>query len=308
MDWTKENIISINDFSRGEIDFVLEKTKVMEGLLKDNLTGHILEGKILGLLFFEPSTRTKLSFETAMKRLGGQIIGFASPEASSSTKGETIADTLRIAAGYADILVMRHPLDGSVRHAAKFIKKPLINAGDGSNQHPTQTLLDLYTIKKEFGDIDGLRIAFVGDLKYGRTVHSLANALEKFKVELKLISPDTLKMPDAIKKSLSSSKIKFKESSNLIFNDCDVIYATRIQKERFPDPLEYEKVKDAFILDMDNTAKLKKRAILMHPLPRVNEIHPDLDKTSYARYFDQARNGVPVRMTLLSLVSKVKFW
>ncbi|MFH1722064.1 MAG: aspartate carbamoyltransferase [Candidatus Altiarchaeota archaeon] len=308
MDWAKKHIISINDFTRAEIDFVLEKSEVMEGLLEDNLTSHLLENKILGLLFFEPSTRTKLSFETAMKRLGGQTIGFDSAEASSSTKGETIADCLRIAAGYADIVVLRHPLDGSARHASEFLDKPLINAGDGSNQHPTQTLLDLYTLKKRFGKIDGLKIAFLGDLKYGRTVHSLANALEKYDVSLKLISPDNLKMPDAQKKSLTSAKIKFKETPKLDFDDCDVIYATRIQKERFPDPLEYEKVKDAFILDKQNTQKIKKDAILLHPLPRVNEISPELDSAPFAHYFIQAKNGIPVRMTILCLVSQVKFW
>lgn len=308
MDWGKRHIISINDFSKADIDFILEKTAVMEGLLADNLASHLLEGKILALLFFEPSTRTKLSFETAMKRLGGQVIGFSSPEATSSTKGETIADTLRIAAGYADILVMRHPLDGSARHAASFIDKPLINAGDGSNQHPTQTLLDLYTIKKEFGDIDGLKLAFVGDLKYGRTVHSLAQALTHYDVELTLISPDNLRMPEGVKKQLKKARIKTKETTKLAFDDCDVIYATRIQKERFPDPLEFEKVKDAYVLGKDTTKNTKKGAILLHPLPRVNEIEAGIDELPLARYFEQARNGVPVRMTVLALVSGVRFW
>ncbi len=308
MKWTKKHIISIKDFSREEIDFVLEKSRIMEKRLNSNKTGSLMKDKILATLFFEPSTRTRMSFEAAIKRLGGSSIGFNLSEITSEVKGETVIDTVRIVEGYADMIVIRHPAEGSSRLASEYVEIPVMNGGDGSNQHPTQTLLDLYTIKKEFEDIDGLDISIVGDLKYGRTVHSLTNALENYDVNLKLISPDELKMPKNLVKELKDNGIEVKETNRLDLAECDVIYATRIQKERFPDLQEYERVKDAYVLNLATIQGIKDNAIIMHPLPRVTEISAEIDKTKYARYFQQARNGLPVRMALLCLVSGVRFW
>ncbi len=307
MKWGKKDIISIRDFSREEIDFVLKKSADMERLIAKGKVSHLLEDKILAVLFFEPSTRTRTSFEAAMKLLGGKTIGFESGATSSEVKGETVFDTVKVVEGYSDMIVMRHPTEGSARLAAEAVEVPFLNGGDGANQHPTQTLLDLYTIRKEFGKIDGLCIAMVGDLKYGRTVHSLSIALKKYDVSFKFISPPSLKMPRGVVRELKEAGKKVKEISKLNLKDCDVIYATRIQKERFPDPQEYEQVKDAYVLDLSITEDLKDKAIIMHPLPRVFEINPDLDATKYARYFEQAQNGVPVRAALLCLVSGVKF-
>lgn len=308
MKWTKKHIISIRDFSREEIDYILEKSALMEKKISQGKTFSLMKNKILGILFFEPSTRTRMSFEAAMKILGGMTMGFDSSLATSEVKGETIADTIRVISSYTDMIVIRHPVEGSARLAADFSKVPIINGGDGSNQHPTQTLLDLYTIKKKFKRIDGLTIAMVGDLKYGRTVHSLTDGLMNYNdISLRLISPPDLRMPDRILRELKERNIKVSETSKLNLKDCDVIYATRIQKERFPDPQEYERVKDAYVLDMRILDDLKEDAIIMHPLPRVSEISPELDSTKFAYYFEQAKNGVPVRATLLCLVSKVKF-
>jgi len=305
--WNKKHIISIRDFSRDEIDFILKKSAVMEKRLLSNKSLNLMKGKLLANLFFEPSTRTRMSFETAMKRLGGKTIGFNIAEISSEVKGETIADTVRVVEGYADIIVIRHPAEGAARLASENVGIPLINGGDGANQHPTQTLLDLYTIQKEFGSIDGLSIAMVGDLKYGRTVHSLANALENYDVNLVLISPQELRMPKRVVDGLRNKGIDVKETSRLKISNVDVIYVTRIQKERFPDPQEFERVKEAYVLDIDIIDRLKDNAIIMHPLPRISEISPEIDNTKYARYFEQARNGVPVRMALLCLVCGVRF-
>lgn len=307
MKWTKKHIISINDFSRDEIDFVLKKSAVMEKKLSDSRTSPLMEGKILANLFFEPSTRTRMSFEAAMKRLGGVTIGFDHPGISSEVKGETIADTVRIVSGYADVIVIRHPVEGSARLASEYSDSPIINGGDGSNQHPTQTLLDLYTIKKEFKEINGLSICIVGDLKYGRTVHSLTSALENYDVSIKFVSPKELKAPRQIVKTLTEKGISVKETAKLNIKDSDVVYVTRIQKERFPDPQEYERVKDAYILNRKSLEGISDNAIVMHPLPRVSEICSDVDSTKYARYFEQARNGIPVRMALLCLVCGVRF-
>ncbi len=307
MKWDKRHIISIKDFSREEIDYVLKKSVEMEERLDHEKTSTLMKNKILANLFFEPSTRTRMSFEAAMKKLGGVTIGFDYPEISSETKGETIIDTVRIASGYSDVVVIRNPVEGSARLASENSEVPVINGGDGSNQHPTQTLLDLYTIKKEFKKIDGLDICIVGDLKYGRTVHSLTNALENYDVDLCFISPQELKMPRTIVKDLEDKGIKIKESGKLNVKDSDVIYVTRIQKERFPDPQEYERVKDAFVLDLQALEGLKDEAIIMHPLPRVTEISTEIDGTKYARYFQQAKNGIPVRMALLCLVSRIDF-
>ncbi|MEA3255505.1 MAG: aspartate carbamoyltransferase [Candidatus Altiarchaeota archaeon] len=307
MKWTKKHIISIRDFSREEIDYVLKKSQDMEERLSQKKTASLMRNKILANLFFEPSTRTRMSFEAAMKKLGGVTIGFDHPGVTSEVKGETIVDTVKITAGYADIIVIRHPIEGSAKLASENVEVPVINGGDGSNQHPTQTLLDLYTIKKEFRTIDGLNICIIGDLKYGRTVHSLTNALENYNVRLSFISPQELKMPRRMIKGLEAKGVKVKESRRLNIRNFDVVYTTRIQKERFPDPQEYERVKDAYILDRDILEGIKDNAIIMHPLPRVTEISTDLDNTKYARYFEQAMNGIPVRMALLCLVSGVKF-
>lgn len=308
MKWTKKHIISINDFSRDEIDFVLEKSGALEKKLNSSKTSSLMKSKILANLFFEPSTRTRMSFEAAMKRLGGITIGFDHPGVSSEAKGETIADTIRIVSGYADVIVIRHPVEGSARLASEYSDVPVINGGDGANQHPTQTLLDLYTIKKEFGSIDGLDICILGDLKYGRTVHSLTSALENYGVRIRFISPQELRAPRQIVKNLSERGIEVKETTKLNLKDSDVVYVTRIQKERFPDPQEYERIKDAFILNLNSLEGMRDNAIIMHPLPRVSEISTEIDATGHARYFEQARNGIPVRMALLCLVCDIKFW
>jgi len=308
MRWTKKHIISINDFSRDEIDFVLEKSGILEKKLGSSSTSSLMNGKILANLFFEPSTRTRMSFEAAMKRLGGITIGFDHPGISSEVKGETIADTVRIVSGYADLIVIRHPIEGSARLASEYSDVPVINGGDGANQHPTQTLLDLYTIKKEFKSIDGLDICIVGDLKYGRTVHSLTSALGNYDVRIRFISPRELRAPRQIVKNLSDRGIEVKETTKLNLKNSDVIYVTRIQKERFPDPQEYERVKGAFVLNLNSLEGIRENAIIMHPLPRVSEISPDIDATKHARYFEQAKNGIPVRMALLCLVCGIKFW
>lgn len=303
MKWTKKDIISIREFSREEIDYVLSKSAAMEKRLNSGKAYGLMQGKVLATLFFEPSTRTRLSFESAMARLGGSCIGFSASEGTSVEKGETIADTIRMAEAYADLIVIRNKTEGSARLAAETAQAPVLNGGDGANQHPTQTLLDLYTMKKEFGGLDKLKVCLLGDLKYGRTVHSLAEALKLYDVNLKFVSPPDLRMPARIMKELLSLGLDVEESDELDVSGCDVIYSTRIQKERFPDPQEYERVKDAFILDEDILPSLKKRSIIMHPLPRVNEIHFSLDATVHARYFAQAKNGVPVRMALICLVS-----
>ncbi|OYT55183.1 MAG: aspartate carbamoyltransferase [Candidatus Altiarchaeales archaeon ex4484_2] len=305
--WNKKHIISIRDFSRDEIDFVLKKSALMEDKLSSSKPVKLMKGRILANLFFEPSTRTRMSFETAMKRLGGKTVGFSVAETTSEAKGETITDTVRVVEGYADVIVLRHPAEGAARVASENIKIPLINGGDGANQHPTQTLLDLYTIQKEYKKIDGLSIAMVGDLKYGRTVHSLANALESYNVKLTFISPRELKMPKRMVNRLRDKNIEVKETTKLNIGNADVIYATRIQRERFPDLQEFERVKEAYVLDEIILNKLKDDAIIMHPLPRVSEISPEIDETRHARYFQQSRNGVPVRMALLCLVCGVDF-
>ena len=291
-----KNIISIKDFDRDEIEQVLKNAEIMEGFIHGT---DILDGKILATLFFEPSTRTRLSFESAMKRLGGKVIGFSESTSTSVAKGETLQDTVRMAEQYSDIIVIRHPRDGAARLAAEAASIPVVNAGDGSNQHPTQTLLDLYTIKKELNRIDGLKIGMMGDLKYGRTVHSLAYALSWYDVSLQLLSPPTLEMPKYIKEDLSAKSVSCAEISEMEDLDVDVLYVTRIQKERFADPEEYEKVKGTYKVTVESIEYIKD-AIIMHPLPRVDEISPDVDKTPNALYFRQARNGVPVRMAILA--------
>ncbi|MBU0756696.1 MAG: aspartate carbamoyltransferase [Nanoarchaeota archaeon] len=293
------DIISISDLTKQEIIRVLEVAKLMQKNKKP-----LLQGKVLATLFFEPSTRTRLSFESSMTKLGGGVLGFTDPNVTSFSKGETLWDAIKMVDGYADVIVMRHPLEGAARLASEAAKVPVINGGDGANQHPTQTLLDLFTIKESQKKITGLKIAMAGDLKYGRTVHSLASALAHFNCGLFFVSPETLRMPNYILEELESKKIKFsvhKEVKDII-DEVDILYATRIQKERFPDHQEYEKVKNAYVINRDILKNVKKNLKIMHPLPRVNEIDPSVDDSGHAYYFEQAHNGIPVRQALLSMV------
>lgn len=299
--FTNRDIISIKDFTRGEIDYILDIAEATEPIAKSG--SDMLRGKILATLFFEPSTRTRLSFETAMHKLGGDTIGFAAPEAASIKKGESLADTIRVVENYADVIVLRHPLEGAARFAAEFAKVPLINAGSGAEEHPTQALLDLYTIKKEIGRIDGLNIALIGDLRYGRTIHSLAYGLSLYDVNLHLVSPSLLKMRREVLDDIRG-RIEVTENAEIgeIIPEIDVLYVTRIQKERFPDLAEYAKVKGSYVIDLDLLKNAKEKSIILHPLPRVDEISPEVDATPHAKYFKQVRNGVVVRMTLLALI------
>ncbi len=296
------DITSIEDFTREEINYILKISKTMEPLAKKG--SDMLKGKILANLFFEPSTRTRLSFEAAMLKLGGSTIGFGDVESTSVKKGETLADTVRTVENYADIIALRHPLEGAAKLAADFSKVPVINAGSGSEEHPTQALLDLYTIEKEKKKIDGLKIALVGDLRYGRTVHSLAYALSQYNIELTLVSPDSLRMRREMLRKIQT-KLPVTETQNLekIIPQIDVLYVTRIQKERFPDQAEYAKVKGVYRIDLKTLSNAKKDLIILHPLPRVDEIAPEVDGTPQARYFQQVWNGIAVRMALLALVS-----
>lgn len=298
------DIVSIHDFSFEEIEFILDYAKRMIPLARGEQGATPLTGKILSSLFFEPSTRTRLSFESAMSRLGGQVVGITEREGSSLVKGETLADTIRMAESYSDVIVLRHPQEGAARMAAEFTKKPIINGGDGAGQHPTQTLLDLFTIKTEAGEIKGKNIVFVGDLKYGRTVHSLAYAIALFGGKIHFVAPELLQMPNEVINKIKELGAKPTSTNSLaeIIPSADVLYVTRIQKERIPDETEYKKVVGLYKVDKKLLKKAKKNMIVMHPLPRVTEISPDVDDTNHALYFKQAFNGVPVRMALLSLV------
>jgi aspartate carbamoyltransferase catalytic subunit len=301
LEFENRDIISIKDFSREEIDHILKLAQAMEPIaLKGS---DMLKGKILATLFFEPSTRTRLSFESAMHKLGGSAIGFAEAEIASVKKGENLADTVRVVENYADVIALRHPLEGAARLAAEFAKVPIINGGSGAEEHPTQALLDLYTIIKEKSKIDGLKIAFVGDLRYGRTVHSLAYALSLYDIELYLVSPESLKMRREVLQTIKV-KISVTETTSLekIVPLVDVLYVTRIQKERFPDPAEYAKVRGSYKIDLQTLKKAKEDLIILHPLPRIDEVAAEVDETSYARYFQQVWNGIVVRMALLALI------
>ena len=299
------HIISMKDFSHDEIDIILKKAMDFEPIARGKKSS-LLSGKILATLFYEPSTRTRLSFETAMKRLGGEVVDLGPVEKSSVAKGETLADTIRVIGNYADAIVLRHPREGSARMAAQFSNVPILNAGDGAGHHPTQTLLDLYTIMRE-SSLSNLRIALVGDLKYGRTVHSLAYALSMYHADMTLISPKQLQMPDMIKKDLKKQGASITETTNMedVLGDIDVLYVTRIQKERFPDPAEYQKVAGIYRVTVELLEKALDNLIIMHPLPRLDEIDPAVDRTKYARYFEQSFYGVPVRMALLAMAMEV---
>lgn len=296
----KKDIISINDLSKEEILYILKTAEEMT--TKD--CSQLCKGKILATLFFEPSTRTRLSFETSMKRMGGSVIGFTGEESTSRTKGESLYDTIKIVEGYADIIVMRHKVDGSARLAAEASKVPVINGGDGSNQHPTQMLLDLYTIKQSQGRLENLKIAMVGDLKYGRTVHSLAVAMAMFNAEMYFVAPEQLQMPNYILEDLQKNNITYHLVDNMqeIIEKVDILYMTRIQKERFPDLQEYEKVKNVFILSKKLLETAKPNMKILHPLPRVNEISEEVDIEPHAYYFNQAHYGIPVRMAIIALL------
>lgn len=296
-EWQGRDVISIRDFSRRDIETVLQEAERIQP------NPDLLRGKVMASLFFEPSTRTQLSFASACERLGVGVIGFADAKSTSQAKGETLADTLRMAERYADVIVIRHPREGSARLAADVAGVPVINAGDGANQHPTQTLLDLFTVQRCLGRVDGLRIGLVGDLRFGRTVHSLATALTRFEdVSLRLISPPNLRMPESVLRELEGG-VEYHEQEALELEGLDVVYVTRIQKERFPDIEEYEKVKGAYVITPEIVQEqLREDAIILHPLPRVDEIHPGVDGLPQAKYFEQAGNGVPVRMALLKLV------
>ncbi len=307
-DMKGRDVVSIGDFTVEEIEAIIDYAKTMVPIAKGERKSKLLDGKILSTLFFEPSTRTKLSFESAMLRLGGSVLGFSNPKGTSAAKGETLADTIRMAEAYSDVIVLRHPREGAARLAAKFSQVPVINAGDGAGQHPTQTLLDLFTIKTEKGKIGGINVNLVGDLKYGRTVHSLAHALSMFGADLTFTAPPDLQMPDHVIKKVKENGVNPRIENDLekSIEDADVLYVTRIQRERFPDLAEYEKVAGAYRVDVEILEKAKDDMIIMHPLPRVNEIAPEVDGTKHAKYFVQAFNGVPVRMALLSLVLGVR--
>ncbi|MCK5112457.1 MAG: aspartate carbamoyltransferase [Thermoplasmatales archaeon] len=304
MDFKNRDVISIKDFSKEEINYILNYTKKMVPYAKGEKHTDILREKILSSLFFEPSTRTRLSFESAMNRLGGRVIGFADPSATSQKKGESLADTIRMADSYADAIVIRHPQEGAARLSTEFAESPVLNAGDGAGQHPTQCLLDLFTIVTERKKIKGNKIVLLGDLKYGRTVHSLAYALSLLGAELTFVSPESLKMPKEVINECKEFGVEPSSISNLerAVKDADVLYVTRIQKERFPDAEEYNRVVGMYKVDIDLLKHAKEDLIIMHPLPRVVEIDPEVDKTPHALYFKQAFNGVPVRMALLSLI------
>lgn len=298
----KRHVLSMREFSRDEIDSVLDLAESLEPYARSGKCD-LLSGKILALLFFEPSTRTRLSFETAMMRLGGKTLNLGPTEGSAIAKGESLADTIRVLGGYADALVIRHPMEGSARLASQFSPVPVLNAGDGAGHHPTQTLLDLYTIRKE-SHLENLSIALVGDLKYGRTVHSLAYALALYGADITLVSPPNLVMPTAIKADLAAKGTSVRETHDIdqVIGEVDVLYVTRIQRERFPDPLEYQKVAKSYRISTESLSIARDNLIIMHPLPRVNEIAPEVDETKHALYFKQSFYGVPIRMALLKML------
>ncbi|MXR35894.1 aspartate carbamoyltransferase [Craterilacuibacter sinensis] len=295
----RKHIISIPDFTRQELELVVETA----GRLKREPRNDLLQGKLIASCFFEPSTRTRLSFETAVQRLGGNIIGFADGGNTSAKKGETLADSLKIIGDYSDAVVMRHPKEGAARLASEFSPVPIINGGDGSNQHPTQTLLDLFSIYETQGTLENLTVAFVGDLKYGRTVHSLTQALSLFNANFYFVAPEALAMPDYICEELDEKGIKYTLVSSLeeVIPEIDVLYMTRVQRERF-DEAEFKKIQGQFILKADMLKHARENMKILHPLPRVDEIAVDVDATPHAYYFQQAKNGVYARQALLSLV------
>ncbi len=305
------SILCGKDILRADLvsDEALALTLSTASRFEDVLTGggllRNMEGQVLATLFYEPSTRTRLSFETAMHRLGGRVITVADPKTSSAAKGESLPDSIRTVEGYADIIVIRHPRKGAAQEAADAAIIPIINAGDGTGQHPTQALLDIYTIRREKGTLEGLTVALAGDLKNGRTVHSLVYLLARFGTRLILVSPPELAMPAAIVTELRAGGTELSESADLAgaMRDCDVVYVTRIQRERFEDPAEYDRLKGSYVIDMAAVRQSKAGITIMHPLPRINEIAVEVDGYEGAAYFRQAANGVPIRMALLALLA-----
>jgi len=293
-----DHLISAKQLSRGDIEAVLDRAA--EFAADPGAASGVGAGQVLGLCFFEPSTRTKMSFDAAMNRLGGDTIDMGSVESSSVKKGESLADTVRVIEGYADALVLRHPSEGSAKLASEFVDVPVINAGDGAGQHPTQTLLDLYTIRESAG-FEDLTIGIMGDLKYGRTVHSLAHALTNFGASQHFISPESLRLPRGVRYDLHEAGAQVREHTDIeeVLGTLDVLYVTRIQRERFADENEYRQVAGEYRIDAELLETARDDLTVMHPLPRVDEIAPDVDETDHATYFEQAHNGVPVRMALL---------
>jgi aspartate carbamoyltransferase catalytic subunit len=298
------SLVSIDDLTTEEIIKVLDLAADFE----KTPTQKLLEGKVIATLFFEPSTRTRLSFESAISRLGGKIVGFSDSSSTSVSKGETLNDTIRTVNNYCDLIVMRHPIEGSARFASEIATVPVINAGDGANQHPTQTLLDLYSIKKTQGKLENLNIFMVGDLKYGRTVHSLLMAMSRWNATFNFIAPEELRMPEEYRLYLDNAGLKYYEHSDIsdIVSKADIIYMTRVQRERFSDPMEYEKVKNVYVLRNSMLKNTKPNMRILHPLPRVNEIHTDVDKNPKAYYFEQALNGVFTRQAILCSLLGIK--
>ena len=301
---SKKDVLRADQFTPGDMDLILERAATYEAALAAGKELDELRGKVLATLFFEPSTRTRLSFETAMLRLGGRVLSVSEAKSTSASKGESLHDTIKTVEGYADAIVLRHPEIGAAEVAARATTKPVLNAGDGAGEHPTQSLLDLYTIRKEQGRVDGLTIALVGDLKHGRTVHSLATVLCQFSVSLLLVSPSALRMPREVVERAQAKGASVRETDDLglALAQSDVVYMTRIQRERFADPAEYDRLKDAYVLTRTTLGKAKPSITIMHPLPRVNEISTDVDDLPGAAYFRQSANGVPVRMALLALL------
>lgn len=300
----KRSLTSINDFSKEEYSKIIELAQYFE----NNPNQNLLNGKIIASLFFEPSTRTRLSFETAIQLLGAKVIGFSEATNSSISKGESLKDTILTVNQYVDMIVMRHPIEGSARYASEIASVPIINAGDGANQHPTQCLLDLFSIYKTQGTLENLNICLVGDLKYGRTVHSLMMAMSEFNAVFNFISPVSLQIPREFKNYLQVRNIRFYEHTKLDdnINYADIIYVTRVQKERFSDVLEYEKVKNTYVLKNDMLANTKSNLRILHPLPRVNEIDTDVDSNKKAYYFEQAKNGIYTRMAIIAFLLGLK--
>lgn len=299
-----KSLVGINNLSKEEIVKILDLAEEFE----KNPIQNILSKTVVASLFFEPSTRTRLSFESAINRLGGRVIGFSEASNSSVSKGESLKDTILTVASYSDLIVMRHPIEGSARYASEVSPVPIINAGDGANQHPTQTLLDLFSIRKTQGTLEGLNIFLVGDLKYGRTVHSLLMAMSQFGASFTFVSPQELQMPIEYKMYLDSMGLKYTEQTDLNRNldKADIIYMTRVQRERFSDPLEYEKVKNVYVLSNNMLENTKSTMRVLHPLPRVNEIHTDVDSNPKAYYFTQALNGVYTRMAIMASILDLK--
>lgn len=299
-----KDILDGAQFSREEIDYVMALADDFRSQIKNKPAVDLMKGYVLATLFFEPSTRTRLSFETAMHRLGGNVIGFSSAESTSTAKGETLADTIRTVDQYADIIAMRHPQIGSAKEAAAVAEAPVLNGGDGAGQHPTQALLDLYTIKHERGKIDGTTIVLCGDLKNGRTVHAGVEMYKHYNCKIILVAPEELKMPEALVKKLRDHGVQVEETTNLeaALAKGDVLYMTRIQKERFADPAEYERLKNSYILTREMVERDNPQLTIMHPLPRVNEITTDVDSLPTAAYFRQVGNGVFIRMALIASV------